>query len=71
VIALDGSRGGQRGHGQPGQHHREPPRGAALLAKITLRKQHKVDEHHAQCYIVFDNAGFSLKSYRRVWLSSG
>ena len=49
----------------------ENPHGAALLAKITLRKQHKVDEHHAQCYIVFDNAGFSLKSYRRVWLSSG
>jgi hypothetical protein len=41
------------------------------LAKITLRKQQKVGEHHAGRYIVFDNAGSSLKSYRGVRVSSG
>jgi hypothetical protein len=38
------------------------------LAKITLRKQQKVSEHHAQIYIAFDNTGSSLKSCRGVWL---
>jgi len=38
------------------------------LAKTILRKQQKVGEHHAQIYIVFDNAGSSLKSYRGVRL---
>ena len=32
------------------------------LAKITLREQQKVGEHYAERYIVFDNAGSSLKS---------
>jgi hypothetical protein len=38
------------------------------LAKTILRKQQKVGEHHAQIYIVFNNAGSSLKSDRRVRL---
>jgi hypothetical protein len=38
------------------------------LAKTILREQQKVGEHHAQIYIVFDNAGSSLKSGRGVWL---
>jgi hypothetical protein len=37
------------------------------LAKIILRKQKKVGEHHAQRYII-GNAGSSLKSDRGVWL---
>jgi hypothetical protein len=41
------------------------------FAKITLRKQQKVGEHYAGRYIVFDNAGSSLKSYRGVRVSSG
>jgi hypothetical protein len=41
------------------------------LAKTILRKQQKVGEHHAQIYIVFDNAGTSLKSYRGVRLFVG
>ena len=41
------------------------------LAKTILRKQQKVGEHYAQRYIVFGNAGSSLKSYRGVRLSSG
>jgi hypothetical protein len=36
------------------------------LAKIILHKRQKVGKHHAQIYIVFDNAGSSLKSYRGV-----
>jgi hypothetical protein len=36
-----------------------------------LRKQQKVGEHYAQRYIVFGNAGSSLKSYRGVRLFSG
>jgi hypothetical protein len=38
------------------------------LAKIILRKQQKVGEHHAQRHIVFGNAGSSLQSYRGVQL---
>ena len=41
------------------------------LAKIILSKQQKVGEHYAQRYIVFGNAGSSLKSYRGVRLFSG
>jgi hypothetical protein len=41
------------------------------LAKIILRKQQKVDNHHAQRYIVFGNIGSSLESHRGVRLSSG
>ena len=41
------------------------------LAKIVLREQQKVGEHYAQCYIIFGNAGSSLKSYRGMRLSSG
>jgi hypothetical protein len=39
-----------------------------VLAKTILRKQQKVGEHHAQIYIVFNNAGSSLKSDRGVRL---
>jgi hypothetical protein len=42
-----------------------------VLAKITLRKQQKVGEHHAQRYIIVGNAGSSLQSYHGVRLSSG
>jgi len=41
------------------------------LAKIILSKQRKVGEHYAQRYIVFGNAGSSLKSFRGVRLFSG
>ena len=40
------------------------------LAKTILRKQQKVGENHAQRYIVFGNAGSSLKSYHGVRLSN-
>jgi len=40
------------------------------LAKIILREQQKVGEHHAQRYIVFGSAGSSFESYRGVRLSS-
>ena len=38
------------------------------LAKITLRKQQKVGEHHTQRYIVVGNGGSSVQSYRGVRL---
>jgi hypothetical protein len=41
------------------------------LAKTILREQQKVDEHHAQRYIIIGNAGSSLQSYHGVRLSSG
>jgi hypothetical protein len=41
------------------------------LAKIILREQQKVGEHHAQIDIVFDIAGSSLNVSRGVWLLSG
>ena len=41
------------------------------LAKVILSKQQKAGEHYAQRYIVFGNAGSSLKSYRGVRLFSG
>ena len=40
------------------------------LAKITLRKQQKVGEHHAQRYIIIGNAASSFKSHRGLRLSS-
>lgn len=41
------------------------------LAKTILREQQKVGEHYEERYIVFDNEGSSLNSYRGVRLSSG
>jgi hypothetical protein len=38
------------------------------LAKITLRKQQKVGEHHTQRYIIVGNGGSSVQSYRGVRL---
>jgi hypothetical protein len=39
-----------------------------VLAKTILRKQQKVGEHHAQIYIVFNNADSSFKSDRGMRL---